>query len=217
MITYPVLLILTLFNVLLVSGEVRNYYEGILHEKNSNIFHAMAYLLTNEIFLNFSINTKKNESQRKRNLHRGKRYRKSSKGKKVKYVKSESCAESPSPSPIIDLVGKQLVHTWDEINLSVITLFCNASEFVWNEASDPNAIFAGRENYVRTVVSDEVVQFSWKESPVARNLGLTYTLNFRTGKIYGVIVNASPSTNLNLSGNFTIVDGLEVAFPLLSC
>jgi len=120
-------------------------------------------------------------------------------------------------SVIIDLVGKQVRHSWDENGMSFVSLFCNDTTFVWNDLSSPDGIVTGVETYVRVEISDEVVQYSWKESPLERDFGLAWTFNFSTKRVYGMIVNVFPDFNLNLSADYTIIDNLEVEDGLMTC
>ena len=155
------------------------------------------------------MNVKEGETNVARELHRGSRYRK---------AKSSKYARRWRPrNPIIDLVGKQVRHTWDENGMSFVSIFCNDTHFVWNDLSNPDDLVTGVEKYVRTKISDEVVQYSWKESPLERDFGIAWTFNFRTDRVYGMIVNVFPDENLNLSADYTIRRGLEVEDGLMTC
>ncbi|MEM1177221.1 MAG: hypothetical protein AAGM22_02655, partial [Acidobacteriota bacterium] len=119
-----------------------------------------------------------------------------------------------------DLVGKQIRHRWTKgpfAGASFTTLFCSESLMAWNNTSNPEAITSDREAYVRTELADGVVQLSWKEDPKKTNFGLIWTLNFNTQTVYGVIVNASPTENVNLEGHFEVFDTLEVGEGLNGC
>jgi len=121
-------------------------------------------------------------------------------------------------SPIVDLVGKQVVHTWDQNGGKFVSSFCDESTFTWNDLSMPDVVTA-TEVYVKTILSNDTVMYSWKEPapPVGRDFGLTWIFNFSTMTVYGVIVNVFPDSNLNLSGPFEIVDGLTVPEGLTPC
>jgi predicted SnoaL-like aldol condensation-catalyzing enzyme len=118
------------------------------------------------------------------------------------------------------LVGKQVKHQWTKgpwAGASFTTLFCNDSDLVWNNTSDPDKITFEKEKYVRRDIGDGVVQISWKEDPNRTNFGLIWTLDFNTNKIYGVIVNASPTENINVEGKFEVINSLEVEKGLTGC
>jgi hypothetical protein len=117
-----------------------------------------------------------------------------------------------------DIVGKTIVHSWaigpfpaDMPRPAFETLFCSADRLVWNNVTDPDAIIGQAENYSRVEIGEGIVQISWKESPETTNLGVVWTLNFNSGKIYGVIVNGNPKMNFVLEGEFTVRDGTSPA------
>lgn len=123
-----------------------------------------------------------------------------------------------------DLVGKTVKHSWSKGPFpegmpapTFQTLFCSADTLVWNNITDPAAVTASQETYAHAEVAPGVVQISWKESPETTNFGLIWTLNFNTNEIFGVIVNADPNMNMNVSGNFEVVDGLEVGAGMNGC
>ena len=122
-------------------------------------------------------------------------------------------------SPIVDLVGKQVVHTWDQNGGKFVSSFCDEETFTWNDLSIPDAVVTATEHYVKTILSNEMVMYAWKEPapPVGRDFGLTWIFNFSTMQVFGVIVNVFPDSNLNLSGPFEIVDGLTVPEGLTPC
>ena len=157
------------------------------------------------------------DSQKYNNGRRLHKKAKSSKAKKGKKGKKESSIKMADESSIVDFVGKQVHHTWNENGISFVSIFCNEDTFVWNDLGDPDNIVTGVETYVRVEISDSVVQYSWKESPEERDFGLTWTFNFDTDTVYGVIVNVFPDFNLNLVAPFTLVDGFEVEEGLTSC
>lgn len=129
----------------------------------------------------------------------------------------EEPVELAEDSAIIDLVGKQIHHTWDQNGGKFVSSFCDEETFTWNDLTVPGTLVTATENYVKTVISKDVVMYSWKESPERRDFGITWVFNFDTMIVYGVIVNVFPDVNLDLSGPFEIVDGLEVEEGLVAC
>jgi len=122
-----------------------------------------------------------------------------------------------SRSPIVDLVGKQIHHTWDQNGMSFVSVFCDETTFVWNDLSDPENMVTGTETYGKMQLSDEIVMYNWKESPEERNFGITWTFNFDTGIVYGIIVNVFPNSNLELTAPFEIVNGFDVPEGYITC
>ena len=155
------------------------------------------------------------DSQKYNNVRKLKKSK--GKSKKAKKGKKGPIPMMANESSIVDFVGKQVHHTWNQNGISFVSVFCNEDTFVWNDLGDPDNIVVGVETYVKVEISDSVVQYSWKEPPTARDYGLTWTFNFDTGMVYGVIVNVFPDFNLNLDAPFTLVDGFEVAEGLTSC
>lgn len=118
------------------------------------------------------------------------------------------------------LVGKTIKHTWTKgkwAGSSYTTLFCSKDTLVWNNTTDPEHIVSERETYIRTDITDGIVQISWREDPAYTNYGLVWTLDFNQMKIYGVIVNAIAVENIVVEGSFEVKNSLEVEAHLLGC
>lgn len=153
------------------------------------------------------------------------RHLKSSKAKSNKSSKASKASKSSGTaksvmekkSPIIDLVGKQVHHAWDQNGSPFISIFCNETNFVWNDLTDPTNIVSAVETYGKRIISDEVVQYNWKESPEARDFALAWTFNFETERVYGIIANVFPTFNLDLTADFEVIDGVEVREGLKTC
>ena len=112
-----------------------------------------------------------------------------------------------------NLVGKTVHHSWTQgpwAGASFVTLFCSEDTLVWNNISDPDNVSSEKETYVRAEIAPGIAQISWKEDPANTNFGLIWTLNFNDNSITGVIVNADPKANVNVSGTFEVVEGLDV-------
>ena len=142
-----------------------------------------------------------------RRMKSGKRQRKFRKRRKRIF----SSSSSPATSADIDFTGKTVTHTWNENGARFLSLFCTNSTFVWNDLTDPFNIVTGEEKYTRKVISDDVVQYSWKESPLARDYGIAWTFNVNTGMVYGIIVNFTPEENLDVEGTYEVDDTLELS------
>lgn len=118
------------------------------------------------------------------------------------------------------LVGKKVKHQWTKglwSGASFTTFFCSENVLTWNNTSDPSNISSESEQYYRTEIAEGIIQISWKEDPETTNFGLIWTLNFNTKKIYGVIVNASKTENINVEGDFEVIDSLEIEEGLTGC
>lgn len=125
--------------------------------------------------------------------------------------------EEVDDSPIIDFTGKQVRHSWDQNGNSFVSLFCDEETLVWTDRTDPDNLVFGRETFTTTKLSDEVVMYEWKESPLARDFVLVWTFNFDTKRVYGVIGNVFPDSNLNLSADYEVIDNLEVEEGYATC
>lgn len=118
------------------------------------------------------------------------------------------------------LIGKKVKHEWKKgpwTGATFTTFFCSESVLTWNNTTDPDHITSEIEQYYRTEIAEGIVQISWKEDPDTTNFGLIWTLNFNTNKIYGVIINASPTENINVEGDFSVIDSLEKEEGLKGC
>ncbi|OKL45211.1 hypothetical protein [Pseudovibrio exalbescens] len=114
-----------------------------------------------------------------------------------------------------DLLGKTLTHVWQEasangdtIEKRFETFFCETDFLVWNDISqlaDPEHHQAA---YTMTEITPDITQVSWKDSPETSNLGYVWTLDFTTGKIFGVIINAEQDSNLQVEGTFEVLSGV---------
>ncbi len=87
-----------------------------------------------------------------------------------------------------------------------VTSIESTSGLVWHNVTDPQAVASEAESYVRTDIAPGIVQITWKEPADATNFGVVWTLDFGTGRIHGIVVNADPTRNLVLSGDFVAQD-----------
>lgn len=120
----------------------------------------------------------------------------------------------------IELSGKTVKHQWIKgpwAGASFTTFFCNNENLIWNNTTNPNEISSEKEKYIRRDIAEGIVQISWKENPKTTDFGLIWTLNFNKHKIYGVIVNASKTENINVEGTFEIINSLTPEKGLMNC
>ena len=118
------------------------------------------------------------------------------------------------------LIGKAVKHSWTKgiaKKACFETIFCNERELVWNNITDLTKITSEKNAYIRTDITDGIVQISWRENPKTTNYGLIWTLDFNKHKIYGVIVNALPNENLVVEGNFKVIELPQMKPGVLHC
>jgi hypothetical protein len=124
----------------------------------------------------------------------------------------------------VRLVGKTFSHSWtvnkypkDWPTPKYVTLFCDEKTVVWNNVTDTENVYSGIEQYELTEIDPGILQVTWKESPDTTKFGITWTLNFRTWAIYGVVVNVDPKSNFSVAGGFSFRDDLLPGAPLAGC
>lgn len=102
-----------------------------------------------------------------------------------------------------DLVGKTLTETWRRgslVGASYKTNILSPNKMRWNALTGNLKGKSEEVEYACTKVGREILQVSWREDTTGSQAIVTY--NFKTMKMYGVIV--EPKRDFLLQGSFTI-------------
>ncbi|MCT4534316.1 MoaF C-terminal domain-containing protein [Halodesulfovibrio sp.] len=102
-----------------------------------------------------------------------------------------------------DLVGKTLTETWRRgsfVGASYKTNILSPNKMRWHALTGNLKGKSEEVEYACTKVGREILQVSWREDTTGSQAIVTY--NFKTMKMYGVIV--EPKRDFLLQGSFTI-------------
>ncbi len=105
--------------------------------------------------------------------------------------------------------------TWQEtkegaksLETRLETLYCDGKRLVWNDVTKPDNIRSGTADYTLTKIAPEVIQVVWTKPETENKSTYVWTLNFETGKTYGVIINDRTQKLKFVQGDFHTLSGV---------